>query len=273
MKISEALKKYRQELALSQKEFIQDIISPSQYSRIENGTQEINLSTALLPLTANHINVTEFIDEVLPDYNNDDENIPQDILATKVMAAYYNNDVGQLKNLLNKINKLHNVQDLKLRTNLAIIYLEQKEKQITPALKKQIINEFIKRDNWTESTTTLHLLEQSMLVFDFDQISLLMNSIFKRYENIQEQNFLIQDRVGGICINYLYVCYQNKNKTQAKKAFNLLAKLPTTPELFIYQLLIKYYKCLFASDFSKAKEVKGILSTYGLANLAKNLPY
>lgn len=94
MKISEALKKYRQELALSQKEFIQDIISPSQYSRIENGTQEINLSTALLPLTANHINVTEFIDEVLPDYNNDDENIPQDILATKVMAAYYNNDVG-----------------------------------------------------------------------------------------------------------------------------------------------------------------------------------
>ena len=273
MKISEALKKYRQELALSQKEFIQDIISPSQYSRIENGTQEINLSTALLPLTANHINVTEFIDEVLPDYNNDDENIPQDILATKVMAAYYNNDVSQLKNLLNKINKLHNVQDLKLRTNLAIIYLEQKEKQITPALKKQIINEFIKRDNWTESTTTLHLLEQSMLVFDFDQISLLMNSIFKRYENIQEQNFLIQDRVGGICINYLYVCYQNKNKTQAKKAFNLLAKLPTTPELFTYQLLIKYYKCLFASDFSKAKEVKDILSTYSLANLAKNLPY
>lgn len=184
MKISDALKKHRQEIELSQKEFIKDIISPSQYSRIENGIQEIDLSTALPLLTSNHINVTEFINEILPDYNN---------------------DVGELKELLNKINQLHNAQDLKLRTQLAIIYLEQKEKQIDPSLKKQIINEFIKRDNWTESTTTLHLLEQSMLIFDFDQISLLMNSIFKRYKNIQDQSFIIQDRVGGICINYLYV--------------------------------------------------------------------
>lgn len=217
MKISDALKKHRQELELSQKEFIKNIISPSQYSRIEKGTQEINLSTALLLLTANHINVTEFINEILSDYNNDNENMQQGTLSNKVMTAYYDNDVAQLKELLNKINQLHNAQDLKLRTQLAIIYLEQKEKQIDPSLKKQIINEFIKRDNWTKSTTTLHLLEQSMLIFDFDQISLLMNSIFKRYKNIQDQSFIIQDRVGGIALTIYMSVIRIKINHKLKK--------------------------------------------------------
>ncbi len=227
----------------------------------------------MLLLTSNHINVADFINDILPDYNSDDENTPQSLLSTKVMTAYYDNNVAELKTLLKEINKLHNAQDLKLRTSLAIMHLEQKEKQIDPNLKKQIITEFIKRDNWTESTTTLHLLEQSMLIFDFDQISLLMNSIFKRYKNIQDQDFLVQDIISGICINYLYVCYQNRNKIQANKAFALLDKLPATPELFIYKLLIKYYKYLFSSNFDQAKNIKNILSTNGLASLAQNLPY
>ena len=272
MKISEALRNYRQEIGLSQKEFIGDIISAAQYSRIEKGTQEINLSTTLLLLTSNHINVSDFIIEILPDYNNDDEGNLQTILSQQVMAAYYDNNIDELKKLLNKINKLHYATDLKLRTNLALIYLEKKENQLDPKFKKQIINEFIKRDNWTESPTTLHLLEQSMLVFDFDQISLLTNSIFKRYQDIRDQDFLTQDRVAGICINYLYICYQNKNKSAAQKAFNLLDKLPKIPELFTYQFLIKYYKYLFKSDFNQAEEIKNILATYGLTNLAQRLP-
>lgn len=111
------------------------------------------------------------------------------------MAAYYDNNIDELKKLLNKINKLHDATDLKLRMNLALIYLEKKENQLDPKFKKQIINEFIKRDNWTENQTTLHLLEQSMLVFDFDQISLLTNSIFKRYQDIRDQDFLTQETV------------------------------------------------------------------------------
>lgn len=272
MKISEALRNYRQEIGLSQKEFIGDIISAAQYSRIEKGTQEINLSATLLLLTSNHINVSDFIIKILPDYNNDDEGNLQTILSQQVMAAYYDNNIDELKKLLNKINKLHDATDLKLRTNLALIYLEKKENQLDPKFKKQIINEFIKRDNWTESPTTLHLLEQSMLVFDFDQISLLTNSIFKRYQDIRDQDFLTQDRVAGICINYLYICYQNKNKSAAQKAFNLLDKLPKIPELFTYQFLIKYYKYLFKSDFNQAEEIKNILATYGLTNLAQRLP-
>ena len=106
MKISEALRNYRQEIGLSQKEFIGDIISAAQYSRIEKGTQEINLSTTLLLLTSNHINVSDFIIKILPDYNNDDEGNLQTILSQQVMAAYYDNNIDELKKLLNKINKL-----------------------------------------------------------------------------------------------------------------------------------------------------------------------
>ena len=62
------------------------------------------------------------------------------------MAAYYDNNIDELKKLLNKINKLHDATDLKLRTNLALIYLEKKENQLDPKFKKQIINEFIKNN-------------------------------------------------------------------------------------------------------------------------------
>lgn len=272
MKISEALKKYREEVGLSQKAFIKDIISPAQYSRIEKGTQEVNLSTILLLLTANHINVIAFIEDVLSDYTCGNNNSLTN-LSMQVMNAYYDQDLKELKDLLQQINQFNNAVDLKLRTKLVILFLENKGEQTDPELKKQIINEFLKRDNWTENTTTLHLLEQAMLLFDFDQISLLMNSIFRRYKNIQKMSFLIQDRISGICANYLYVCYQNHNIEQAQKALDLLENVPKIPELFVYQLLIQYYKALFTKRFERAKEIKDILSTYGLEKFSQSLPY
>lgn len=266
MRISEALKETRQNLGLSQKNFIGDIISPSQYSRIENGTQEINLSTVLKLLTTNHVNVETFIKKLLPDYSNS-----QSEISYQVMKVYYDQDIKQLKYLVNQIDD--NDMDLKLRTKLALIYLENKQGQIDSKTKKQIINEFIKREDWTQSTTTLHLLEQSMLIFDFDQISLLMNSIFRKYDSIiQDQSFIVQDRISGICVNYLYVCYQNKDNVQAQKALDLLKKIPKIPELFIYQLLIKYYEALFKGDTKELETVKKVLSKYGSTGLAQNLP-
>lgn len=266
MEISEALKEVRQDLGLSQKSFIGDIISPSQYSRIEKGTQEINLSTALTLLTTNHVNVVTFMKKILPNYSNS-----QSELSYQVMKAYYDRDIKQLKYLFNQIDDSN--LDLKLRTRLALVYLENNQDQIGLKTKKQIINEFIKRENWTKSTTTLHLLEQSMLIFDFDQISLLMNSVFRRYTDcIQKEPFVVQDRISGICVNYLYICYQNKNKNQARKALNLLKQVSKIPELIIYQLLISYYEALFMEDVQEVEAVKSILSKYGFSNLAQSLP-
>lgn len=192
MKISEALKNARQGLGLSQKQFIADIISPAQYSRIENGSQEINLSALLKILTLNQINVFDFMDKVLSEYSLDknDHVLLQNKLSREVSLAYYDQDITKLKQILKQLKKMYNMQDLKLRTQLVIAYLEDKNQQLDSKIKKEILNEFLKRDNWTENTITLHLLEQSMLIFDFDQISLLMNSIFKRYDNIFDQPFL-----------------------------------------------------------------------------------
>ena len=246
MKISEALKNARQGLGLSLKQFIADIISPAQYSRIENGSQEINLSALLKILTLNQINVFDFMDKVLSEYSLDknDHVLLQNKLSREVSLAYYDQDITKLKQILKQLKKMYNMQDLKLRT------------QLDSKIKKEILNEFLKRDNWTENTITLHLLEQSMLIFDFDQISLLMNSIFKRYDNIFDQPFLTQDRVSGICVNYLYICYQGQNKAQAAKTISFLKQIPKIPELFIYQIFIKYYEALFSSEYDKANDAK-----------------
>lgn len=275
MKISEALKNARQGLGLSQKQFIADIISPAQYSRIENGSQEINLSALLKILTLNQINVFDFMDKVLSEYSLDknDHVLLQNKLSREVSLAYYDQDITKLKQILKQLKKMYNMQDLKLRTQLVIAYLEDKNQQLDSKIKKEILNEFLKRDNWTENTITLHLLEQSMLIFDFDQISLLMNSIFKRYDNIFDQPFLTQDRVSGICINYLYICYQSQNKVQATKTISFLKQIPKIPELFIYQIFIKYYEALFSSEYDKANDAKKVLKDYGFENIVKHLPY
>lgn len=275
MKISEALRDARQELGLSQKQFIANIISPAQYSKIENGSQEIHLSTVLKILSLNQINVSDFMDKVLPEYslNKHNHSLQQDEISRAVTFAYYDQDVPKLKQMLKQIEKMHNMQDLKLRTQLIIAYLEDKNKQLDSKTKKEILNEFLKRDNWTESTITLHLLEQSMLIFDFDQISLLMNSIFKRYDDILDQPFLTQDRVSGICVNYLYVCYQNKDKERAIRTISFLKKIPKIPELFIYQIFIKYYEALFASKYDEVNDIKETLKKFEFENVAKHLPY
>lgn len=61
MKLGEYLRKERKKLRLTQQDFVQNIISVSQYSRVENGEQDLKVSDFVKLISINNIDINQLI--------------------------------------------------------------------------------------------------------------------------------------------------------------------------------------------------------------------
>ena len=59
--IGPLLKKKRKELNLSQENFVKDVLSVSQYSRVEQGKQDLKVGDLLKILINNNIEINSFL--------------------------------------------------------------------------------------------------------------------------------------------------------------------------------------------------------------------
>ena len=76
MNIGEALKQYRTNAGLTQKEFTQNILSPAHYSKIERNLHEISANDLLKLLSQNKIRYSDFFSSLDQNNVNDqDENL------------------------------------------------------------------------------------------------------------------------------------------------------------------------------------------------------
>lgn len=57
MKLGEYLRKERKKLGLTQQDFVQNIISVSQYSRVENGEQDLKVSDFVKLISINNLDI------------------------------------------------------------------------------------------------------------------------------------------------------------------------------------------------------------------------
>ena len=91
MKISEALRKERKSLGLTQGQMIKGSkISVTHYSKMENGQNRIYL---ILILQLRGISITQFFKKYFP--SNDDIDYSQ--ISQELNQAFYDNDVKKLK--------------------------------------------------------------------------------------------------------------------------------------------------------------------------------
>lgn len=210
MKLGEYLRKERKKLRLTQQDFVQNIISVSQYSRVENGEQDLKVSDFVKLISINNIDINQLIQT----FQND----------TQI-----------------KQNSLDN--SLLLRTELIILTLENKDISHNKNLERQFSEELNKFDDWTNDKVFLQLFGSSMLIFDMDRLNIYMNKILSEYNNkISSLSFENQRRIAGICINYLNRCYSEKNLVLVNKSIDLLNQLARNPDLLMYRLLGKYFK-------------------------------
>ncbi len=90
-KIGRYLKIERKNRNLTQKEFLQGVLSVSQYSRIESEEQDIKVSDFIRILLLNKINFTQFFNRYLDDSDMLDSNKSLE----KIAQLFYNGDLSQ----------------------------------------------------------------------------------------------------------------------------------------------------------------------------------
>lgn len=151
MKLGEYLRKERKKLRLTQQDFVQNIISVSQYSRVENGEQDLKVSDFVKLISINNIDINQLIQT----FQNDTQ-IKQTVLET-LAQAFYDRDLTKVKKIKDylKQNSLDN--SLLLRTELIILTLENKDISHNKNLERQFSEELNKFDDWTNDKVFLQL--------------------------------------------------------------------------------------------------------------------
>lgn len=273
MEISKALKNARENIGVSQKDFVKDIISPAQYNRIEHGTQQIKLSTVIELLTANHVDVDSFVNQIESSYDRSrSRDKTQEYWQNIIMENFNKHDIEGVKKAAAQINRLHGNKILKLRAKLAVAALENRSDLLNEKTRQEIMKELFKSENWTKNKDAILLFSSSMLVLDFRQVSLMMGSLLKQYKNIEKESNIVQRRIASTCINFLYAAYLHKDEIEAKKIWKYLSTLPANPDLLTYKLMGRYYYYLFKNNKDKVNEIRNILNDCGYKEMMEGFP-
>ncbi len=269
MTIGEALKEERQSLGLTQKEMIGNIISLAEYSKIENNLHSIDAETLFKILSLHQINISDFYSKIKINYFPQ-QNRYQDItyLATELERAFYKSDIPTVQKIQDQFSIMKNVPlELKLRAKLIMAVLKEDHDSIDSKTKKLIFRNIFNQDDWVKNTNSLRLFGNSMFLWDYKDISIMIGRIFKEYKNIRNFPNDVQERIGQICSNFLFngVKYPSTDKT--REAISLLASLDDVPHLILYKILGYYFKAYYEGNIKETERVKELLLNSGCTDL------
>ena len=264
--MGQIFKNERKKLNLTQAKFTQNIISVSQYSRVENGEQDLRASDFIKLLYINNLNIDPFFKSL-------NKNILSSDQILKMLAqSFYDRNLNQVQKIKNIILKIPNNNFLLLQADLIISTLNNTDVTVNTDLISRFSKELNKKDNWTKDKEFLQLFGSSISVFHTDRLSIYMEQILKEYiNNISNCPFELQRRIAGICINYLNKCYTEKELTLVNQTITLLANLSQDPDLLMYKLLGIYFKYLFEKNKNKTKEIIDLLKETGYNKFILNL--
>lgn len=269
MKFSEALKKKRKQLGLTQAQMVAGIdISRFQYSKIENGYRKIYVDDLLKMFKLREIDGKEFWD----DYFNIGMNESEKIITKELTQAFYESDLKTLIKLEKEIEKRKDVSlEKKYHALLMINGIQNGTSKITTNKKHEIIKALFQEDNWTQNIDSLRIFGNAMPLFDISTLNTLMKSIIKEYKHLDKNDEETQLRIAEICINYLYNNRTFEINKEIKDTFALLSMLPNRPNFALYKLLFLYFKYTFLKDNQNTELIKQTLKNMGYINITNRL--
>ena len=148
-----------------------------------------------------------------------------------------------------------------------------KVKDLNMREKNQIKKRFLEVDEWTKNITTLQLFCNSMIIFNLDELELLMKELEHTYrENLGKYPFNIQRIIASICINYFHNCYTYSKYEKASIGFKLIDRLAKIPDLGIYLIVTNFYRAFFNDNQRKCKEILNFLDENNLREVSLRLP-
>lgn len=269
LNIGHILYRERKKRQLTQREFVGEIVSVSQYSRVESGEQDLRASTFLKLLQYQHININNFLNSE----SDTDTNSLEDKQLNELAIAFYNHDIDKVNKIKNKANNGYKNNVLLLDATLMESILENKLDQLDSDIKEKFSQRLSDADDWTTNKLFLQLFGSSMMIFNIERLNVYMSKILKVYiRKIDQCSFEIQRRIGAICVNYLGRIYQDKDTRLLNQTLKLLNKISPTPDLLMYRLLGKYFEALFNKNQMKVDSILDTLKLAGYEKFVVNLP-
>lgn len=266
-KIGKYLKLERRNKNLTQAEFLQGVLSVSQYSRIENEEQDIKMGDFIRIMYLNKINFNNFFEyylkeKELVDFNNDDK------ILEKLAQFFYSRDLKKIKAIQTTVNS----RTLTLKIKLMIAILEGDIQNLDKNVIDGFSEELNKSDDWTDNKEFLQLFSSSMQIFSIERLNVYMSDVLSKYrESISKESYEIQRRIASVCINYLGCMYKEK-EVLFYETISLLNNLSENPDLLMYKMLKVYFISLRENNHVKAQEILKILEESGYSNFIQNLP-
>lgn len=272
MTIGDALKKLRQERGLTQKEMVGNILSPSAYSKIENNVHNIDADTLFLLLALHNIKFDDFFGKVRMNYISSNDEANMDFWSKELENSFYKNDIELAEKIKMKIDNNRNASlELKLRAILIVAVLKEDYTSIDINTKKLIFRKIFTEDNWTDNQNSLRLFGNSMFLWSFEDTSIVIGHVFKKYKNIRNYSSDIQERIGQICSNYLYNGRNHSKMTQILRAITLLKKMDESPHLILYKMIGNFFEAYYANDTSKMIIIKSSIKSCGFKSVVNKL--
>lgn len=273
MTIGDALKKERVALGLTQKQMAGDVLSVAEYSKIENSIHKIDADALLRILSLHRIDVAKFYKKIASNYELAERLHNVEYLNLDLEKSFYKSDINQVEQIINIFDGLPDISmELKLRAQLILAVLRNDYSSISVEMRKQIFNRMFNQEDWIEDQNSLRLFGNSMFLWDFEDVSLMMDRVLNKYEHICNYPNDVEERIAQICSNYLYNGIKYQKTIRMKRAINILKNLDNIPHLVLYKLLGFYFQNYYDGNMKQLKNIRDMLKNSGCDELINKFP-
>ena len=256
MTIGEALKKERERLNLSQKEMAGEILSRSQYGKVEKNQHDISAQKLIELIDYHQIDIAKFMRKI-SDHDSNERNIIS--LFKKLREAFFENDLFTVRKLSSIIHKLPGAEELKVSADLVQATMENKISELGNDFRNKIQKYMFSDETWTNNTIALAVFGNSMMLFDKEYLDLYMSQLLRKYQNINCLQIIDQERICTICGNYLLNTYKNPNYKIFYETIKLVNSTSAHPALWEYKIINLYFKAYVEGNKEKQKFIINLL--------------
>ena len=259
-------------MRISQSEMARGVLSTSYYSKIERGLNDIQTQDLIDLLKQHGLRASAFL-ERLEDEDNENDLAHKNLMWQKQFQdAYYHQQIERLEDLKTEIRKYkdqsQNTFNLYALVVFSIASLKKQINQISENIKQRVRQIVFDSDEWSEST--LQIFAMTMMIYDPEDMDILVNSIFKSYRNVSNLSGRLQEIISAIAVNYLANVYVQGRKVNLKLVYHFISELPEIPRNAFAKIIANYYRACFAGEDSEADQIIKFMRNNGMSHLINN---
>lgn len=273
--LGERFKYIRQSWHVTQAKMTVGLMSTSAYSKFERGESDINYDTYIkmsiltsyqyseLPIPKRKL---EIANSKVPRNYTDSLSVLED----EIISAHQHLDQARLDELKPLVEQENNLW-LNLCLKAAYAWIKKSNEDISQDDIAQVKKLVFMNKNM--DSIAIHILGESVIMFDFDEVSPWVHKLYERYRNLLKLDYeYVKTPIDAmytyamiyLTLNYLNYCYIKKvDKKHVEAALEFIDSLSPMIRATTYKVLGVYYRALFDNDRKTVKEVQYILKKMG----------